>query len=121
MNQVEDMHLLHNYDTIAVPVREGLIMINIKQIVYCESDGGYTNLILRPKEQRLVTRSLNEFEEQLSSLGFLRIHKSYLINIRHLKKYLRGDGGQVLLSTGQYLNVGRSFKKKFLQKVAHFQ
>jgi two-component system LytT family response regulator len=57
----------------------------------------------------------------LQSSGFIRIHKSHLINTVHLKKYIRGEGGQVILSDGSTLDVARRKKDELLQIVSQFQ
>ena len=113
-------HNIKNYEIISLPVKDGLIMVNITKIIYCESDGGYTNLHMGAKETLMISRSLNEFQDILDTLGFVRIHKSYLINLRHLKKYTRGEGGSVKLTSGISLNVGRAYKRGFLETIVHF-
>jgi two-component system LytT family response regulator len=58
---------------------------------------------------------LKEFEELLARHGFFRIHHSYLINLNHLKKYIRGDGGQVVMSDSTILDVSRRKKEEFMK------
>ena len=113
-------HYIKNHDVISLPVKDGLIMVNITKIIYCESDGGYTHLHMGVKKTLMISRSLNEFQDLLESAGFVRIHKSYLVNLRHLEKYTRGEGGSVKLTSGVSLNVGRAFKRSFLEAIVHF-
>jgi two-component system LytT family response regulator len=69
----------------------------------------------------MVSRTLIEYEEMLVPSGFIRIHKSSLINMRHLKKYIKGEGGQAIMSNGKSLNVGRAYKQEMLSKVSRFK
>lgn len=68
----------------------------------------------------LSSRTLGDFESLLDVYGFFRIHKSYLINLKHLKKYLRGEGGQVVMTDGSTLDVSRRKKDELLEKVSQF-
>ncbi|MDB5284736.1 MAG: DNA-binding response regulator [Bacteroidota bacterium] len=118
LNQVNNIKAL---ESLAVPTLEGLLFTEINTIIWCEADGRYTNICFADKKTVMASRSLSEFEELLVPSGFLRIHKSHLINLKHLKKYIRGEGGQVVLSTGKTLDVGRTYKQQLLEKVAQFK
>jgi len=118
LNQVTNKKPL---DSLAVPTMEGLLFTEVNTIIWCESDGRYTNICFEEKKPVMASRSLSEFEELLVPSGFLRIHKSHLINLKHLKKYIRGEGGQVVMSTGKTLDVGRTYKQQLLEKVAQFK
>ena len=109
---------LHN---LAIPTIEGLLFIKLLHVIRCESDDKYTRVFMAGKKMVLASRTLGEFENLLQSSGFVRIHKSHLINTRHLKKYIRGEGGQVIMSDGSALDVARRQKDKLLQIVSQFQ
>ena len=68
----------------------------------------------------LASRTLGDFETILQPHGFFRIHKSYLINLVHLKKYLRGEGGQVIMADGATLDVSRRKKEELMELVSQF-
>ena len=61
-----------------------------------------------------MTRVLKDFEDFLSESGFCRVHNSYLINIRHVKRYVRDDGGYVVLTDGHKVDISRRRKDEFL-------
>ena len=63
----------------------------------------------------VVTRLLKDFESMLMPYQFYRVHHSHLINIRYVKKYIRGDGGQVVLQNGDVIDVSRRKKEEFLK------
>ena len=118
LNQVSNNKPLHN---LAIPTIEGLLFADVSSIISCESDGRYTNIFFDEKKTVMASRMLSEFEELLAPSGFIRIHKSYLINTKHIKKYIRGEGGQVIMSSGKTLDVGRTYKQQLLEKVGSFR
>ena len=108
------------FNNLAVPTMEGLLFIGIQDIIRCESDDKYTKIFLADKKMILASRTLGDFEDLLSPHGFFRIHKSYLINLSHLKKYLRGEGGQVIMADGSTLDVSRRKKEELMVLVSQF-
>jgi len=101
-------------ERLAVPSLEGIDFYNTDEIIYCQADGSYTNIILKNGLQVLVTKNLKDFESMLSESGFCRVHHSYLINLRHVKKYIKGDGGYVILSENHHVDISRRKKEEFL-------
>ena len=101
---------------IALPTLEGLVFVNVKDILYCEASSNYT-LIFTAEEKYLVSKTLKEYEELLSDHNFFRIHNSYLININEIKKYVKGEGGYVVLSNNVSLDVSKRRKEAFLKKI----
>ncbi len=105
---------------LAVPTMEGLLFIGIHDIVRCESADKYTKIFLTDKKMILASRTLGDFESILQPYGFFRIHKSNVINLKHLKKYLRGEGGQVIMSDNATLDVSRRKKEELMAIVSQF-
>jgi two-component system LytT family response regulator len=101
-------------EKIAVPTLEGIDFFNIDDIVYCESEGSYTRLMFIDKKTELVSRNLKEFEEMLGPSGFCRIHHSFVVNLKHVLRYIKGEGGYVLLTGGYNIAVSRRKKDRFL-------
>ena len=99
-----------------IPTLEGLIFIEITDIVHCDSDGSYCRIWLVNGESMLVSKSLKEVEEMLHSDFFYRAHYSHLINLQHIKKFVRADG-DVLMSNGRTVPVARSKRQEFLELV----
>src|SRR5882757_8625805 len=85
---------------IAVPTFDGLQMVNVEDIVKCIAHEKYTEIILISGSRFMVSRNLKEYEDMLTAFNFFRIHHSCLVNLRHLKKYVRGEGGYVLMADG---------------------
>lgn len=104
-------------EKIALPTMEGLCFEKVKHITYLEASGNYTALHFKDKRQVLVCKTLREVEQMLPSRAFVRIHRSHTIHLKHLKKYVRGKGGHVLLQNGVTLTVSTGQKETFLDQV----
>jgi two-component system, LytTR family, response regulator len=104
----------HNH-RIALSTLEGLLFVNVKDIVYCESSGPYTKFIFKEGDKIITSKHLKEYEDLLSGYEFFRIHKSYLVNLQEIKKYIRGEGGQLIMSNGSTLSVSKQRKESFLR------
>lgn len=103
---------------IAVPTFDGLQMIDAKNIIKCIADESYTHIFLADGSKIMVSRILKEYEELLSDLNFLRVHNSCLINLAHVTKYIKGDGGSVIMSDGKTVEVSRRKKAELLERLA---
>lgn len=103
---------------IAVPTNEGLEFIVIKNIVRIESSTNYSRLYLINRQPLLVTKLLKDFEELLTPYRFFRVHNSHLINLNYISKYIRGEGGHVVMENGDVVDVSRRKKEEFLGLLA---
>jgi two-component system, LytTR family, response regulator len=102
---------------IALPTMEGLQMLPVESILYCESDSNYTIFHLKDKQKIIVSRTLKEMEEMLEEYSFARVHSSYLVNLQEVNKYIKGEGGYLVLNDGSSVNVSASRKKLLLSKL----
>ncbi len=103
-----------NLERIALPAADGLIFLNIKDIIRLQSDGSYTVFYTSGNKNILVTKSLGEFEEILEENGFFRTHHSHIININRVQKYVRGRGGYVVMDDGSSVDVSARRKDEFM-------
>lgn len=95
---------------IALPTTSGLEYVDISDIIRCESDSNYTRIFQEKGNPTLICRTLKEVEELLEGANFARIHHSHLVNLDHLKKHVRSDGGFVVMSDGSQIAISRSRK-----------
>lgn len=102
---------------IALPTSNGFIYVKIQDIVSFSSVSNYVVVNLIDKRQIVISRSLKECEEILTGKGFQRIHQSHLINLTHLKRYIRGDGGEVEMEDGNLLEVSRRMKEGLMEVI----
>ncbi|MBK8965991.1 MAG: LytTR family DNA-binding domain-containing protein [Saprospiraceae bacterium] len=105
-------------DRLAISSQDGLQMIDTNEIVHCESESNYTKIYLRNNQKILVSRTLKDLEELLDNEQFFRLHHSHLVNLRSVRRYLRGEGGEVVLENGANVPVARSKKEEFLRRFA---
>lgn len=102
---------------IALPTMEGLQMIAVNSIISCESDSNYTIFFLKNKQKLIVSRPLKEIEEMLEEYSFLRVHNSYLVSLNEIDKYVKGEGGYLVMTDGSAIDVSRSKKETLLIKL----
>jgi len=103
-----------SFNKIALPTSEGFVFIVKDDIVRCESTDNYTNFYLTDGTKVLVSKTLKHFDEILSPHGFFRVHQSHLINLSHLQKYHKGEGGYAIMSDSSSVMVSRRKKTEFL-------
>jgi two-component system, LytTR family, response regulator len=101
-------------ERLAVPTFEGIEFFNTDDIIFCQADGNYSLLYLIDKQKKLISKNLKDFESLLISSGFCRVHHSFLINIKHVQKYIKGDGGYVVLTDNFHVDISRRKKEEFL-------
>ncbi|MDP9959997.1 LytR/AlgR family response regulator transcription factor [Chryseobacterium lathyri] len=102
---------------ISLPTLQGFKLTNISDIIRCEADSSYTTFYLADKTKIIVSKTLHEFEEHLTKYNFFRIHHKHLINLFHLKEYIKGKGGQVVMADHSVLDVSVRKKNDFLNKI----
>ena len=105
---------------IVLPTMEGLCFEKVRDIAYLEASGNYTLLHFTDKRQILVCRTLREVEQMLPERAFARIHRSHAIHLKHIKKYVRGKGGHVVLQNGVTLVVSAGQKDLFLNALRQY-
>lgn len=109
----------NSFQKIAIPTTDGLQFIKINDILYLEANTNYTHVILADSKKFVVCQTLKYFEDMLPTDTFIRIHNSYIINKNFAEKYIRGEGGQVVLTNGIALDVSKRKKTDFLKAIGH--
>ncbi len=99
---------------ITIPQLDGFEIINTSDILYCKADDNYTEIYLNTNKKKLVSKTLKYFEDALNDSSFARVHKSYLVNVNEVVKYVKGKGGSVVLSNGKQIMVSASKKSDLL-------
>ncbi|MDB5239560.1 MAG: LytTR family two component transcriptional regulator [Spirosoma sp.] len=102
---------------LTLATQEGYLFVPIGEIVRCESDRNYTQFHLTNGRPVLVSKNLGEFEELLTDYNFFRVHNSHLVNLGHVRRYLRTEGGQLELTDGSIIDVSRRRKDELLARL----
>lgn len=100
---------------ICLATSDGFEFIEVKDILYCKAEGSYTAFIIRNSEKLLVSKHLKEYENLLLEQDFMRVHNSFLINLKEVKKYVKADGGYIIMNNGDTASISRSKKDDFIQ------
>lgn len=102
---------------IALPTLEGFEFVEVEKIIRCESDSNYTKIFLQNLPMMLVSRTLKEIEEILSDLPFIRVHNSHIIAKNHVKKYVKADGGYILMIDNAEIPISRARKEEVINEL----
>jgi two-component system LytT family response regulator len=103
---------------IALPTMEGIHFVLLEDIVWCEALGGYTRFHIRNAAPIVISRLIKDYEDLFSPYNFIRVHNSSLVNVAHVVKYVRGEGGQVWMADGSEIEVSRRRKEQLLSILA---
>ena len=97
---------------IILSLQDSFQVVDLNELMYCESDKGYTTFYCSNDKQHLVSKTLKEFEEQLTATHFIRPHQSYLVNLNFIDKY--DKSGMIHLKNGKIIPVSSRKKESFL-------
>jgi two-component system, LytTR family, response regulator len=103
-------------DRIALATKESIEFVSPSDIIVCSSDSNYTLVYLQDGRKKLISRTLKEFEDMLTPFNFFRAHHSYLVNIDHVREYVRTDGGYLIMSNKMNIPVSRTKKEDLLKQ-----
>ncbi len=100
---------------IALNTGDGIRFFKYADIIRCRAEGNYAHVYFTNGESLLLTKTLKELEEMFTHSSFFRIHSSHLININHISKYMKSDGGYVVMADSETITLARNRKEEFLK------
>ena len=106
---------------IALPTMQGLEFVPVESILHCSSSNNYTEFFLTNKKKLLVSRTLKEVEDMLADHSFLRVHNSYIVNLNAVTRYIKGEGGYLVMTDGSTIDVSRSRKEMLMQRLQPYK
>jgi two-component system LytT family response regulator len=95
---------------LCIPSLKGFQVVEIQDIIYCEASSNYTNFHFTNRPVICASKPIHEYEELLEDCNFIRTHKSFMVNLEHVKEYIRGEGGVLILSNNHEVEVSRRKK-----------
>ena len=101
-----------NFKRIALSTSDGIHLLEVSDIIRCESEDNYTKFYIKNGKPILISKTLKEYEELLAEHGFERIHQSHLINLSCLKSYIKKDGGYVIMADNSKLPISQRKKER---------
>ncbi len=99
---------------VVLPVMEGFEVVPVKDVIRCQANGNFTDFIFQNGGKKMICRTLKFYEQALAELGFLRVHKSHLVNLEYITAYHKGKGGQLTLTNGDIIDVSPQRKQDLL-------
>jgi two-component system LytT family response regulator len=102
---------------VTFPTSDGFEFVNTENIIYCQGDNNYTHIHRKAAPKMLLSRTLKSIEEMLVPFGFVRVHNSYLINPNHIVRFVRNDGGYLIMSDEMRVPIARSRRSDFLENL----
>ena len=102
---------------IVVPTSDGMHILKVSDIIRCESSSNYTNFLLKDAKPILASKTLKEYDIMLSPYNFERIHKSHLINMAYVKRYVPSDGGYMIMEDDSRIPVANRKKEQLLRMI----
>src|SRR5436190_13617142 len=102
---------------IALPTMQGLEFVHVDSIIRCTASDNYTEFYFDNKAKRLVSRTLKDVEDMLTDYAFLRVHNSHIVNVNAVTRYIKGEGGYLVMSDGATVDVSRSRKELLMQRL----
>jgi len=102
--------------TIALRTSEKIYLLEVNNIIRCEADRSYTYFFVNEQKKHIVSQPMKEFEEMLKEHGFVRIHKSHLINMSYIDSFDKADGGYIILKDKTEIPVSRRKKSELLER-----
>lgn len=103
---------------ICLSTADGLEFLQVEDILYCEANGSYTTFHLRDKRKIVVSKNLKEYETLLDGQSFMRVHNSYLINLREVQRYVKSEGGYILMKNNMHIGISVKKREEFFQRMA---
>ncbi|MBN1107150.1 MAG: response regulator transcription factor [Bacteroidales bacterium] len=92
-----------------------LQLVSVNDIIRAEADSNYTSFFLAGGKKIMVSRTIKEFDSMLSSSGMIRVHQSHLVNVNHIDRFVKKDGGWLILKNGSKIPVSPNLKKQVLK------
>jgi len=101
-------------EKVALPIDGKIQMIPFESIIYCESESNYTFIHFENRKV-ILSKTLKEVEKLINHNDFFRVQNSFLVNLNHIKEYVRGEGGELIMSNGDEVRVSRNKKEELLK------
>jgi len=102
---------------ISLATAEGIEFIPTDQIYFCEANGSYTNFHLKDSRKLVVSKNLKEYENMLLDSRFMRVHNSYLINLQEVKRFVKSEGGYIVMNNDAQISISNSKREEFLRQM----
>lgn len=121
LSVLQSNHELPQNKKIALNTGDGIMFIELQDILYLKADGSYTHFVLSNKSKITISKKIAEFERLEQVGNFMRIHRSHIVNLECVQKILKHDGGSVIMENGDELSISTEKKAVLLEKFDSFR
>lgn len=105
----------------AISALDGIYFVNFADIVRLEAEDNYTHIHLKSGERMTASKTIKSYEEMLSPYNFYRVHKRHVINLNYMRKFVKGDGGYLIMDDGIKIEVSRRRRPAFMEQMRRLQ
>ena len=109
------------FEKMSISALDGIYFINIRDIVRCEAEDNYTHIHLKDGDKITASKTIKAYEDLLSGVNFYRVHKSHLINLNYMRKFVKGDGGYLVMDDDKKIEVSRRRRPAFMEQMRRLQ
>ena len=121
LEELKESLIKNNFNKIALPVANGIKFISFDSIIMMEASGMYTNIISKEEGEILISKPLRHFSEILDTVKtFYKPHRSFIINLKYIKQYVKSDGGYIIMDNDKTVSISKEKKEEFLRLVNTF-
>ncbi|WP_317899848.1 LytR/AlgR family response regulator transcription factor [Aurantibacillus circumpalustris] len=115
---LENLRTMSTQKKIAIAAATSTVVVEIRNIIYMKAEGPYTHIFMRNGDRIMSSRHLKEYEEFLTDFNFFRIHRSFFVNLSEIAQYAKTDGGYVIMSTGDRVDVSDKKRAELLNELS---
>jgi two-component system, LytTR family, response regulator len=120
-NDIMNSNKPNPFEKMSISALDGVYFINIKDILRCEAEDNYTHIYMKNGEKLTASKTIKYYEDMLSDVNFYRVHKSHLVNLNYMRKFVKGDGGYLIMDDAKKIEVSRRRRPAFMEKLKVMQ
>ncbi len=109
------------FTKMSISALDGIYFVNIKDIVRFEAEDNYTHIFLQSEERITASKTIKAYEDMLTPFNFYRVHKRHVINLNYMRKFVKGDGGYLIMDDGMKIEVSRRRRPAFMEQMKRLQ
>jgi two-component system LytT family response regulator len=109
------------FEKMSISAVDGIYFVNIKDIVRFEAEDNYTHIFLTGGDRITASKTIKAYEDMLQSMNFYRVHKRHVINLNFMRKFIKGDGGYLVMDDGKKIEVSRRRRPAFMEQMRRLE
>jgi len=109
------------FEKMSISALDGIYFVSIKDIVRFEAEDNYTHIYLNSGDRITASKTIKSYEDMLNAVNFYRVHKRHVINLNFMRKFVKGDGGYLVMDDGKKIEVSRRRRPAFMEQLRRLQ